>query len=78
MCSSFSKMYGVDFLSDGPPTPITENFQMEVQYAYMHKQREKDVNEYFLLDFVEFDQLNAYAADIDAEAKIAADHVSTR
>lgn len=56
VCNSFAQLYEVDFLAESKPTAIQENFQLEVQYAY-HDRDGNQRNEYFLLDFVEFDQL---------------------
>jgi hypothetical protein len=56
VCSSFSQMYAVDFLSDPDPSLLKENFQLEVQYAF-HDRHGRQRDEYFLIDVVEFDQL---------------------
>ncbi len=76
VCSSFSQLYAVDFLADSDPSAITDNFQLEVQYAFLDtggNQRD----DYFLLDFIEFDKLEAYGATIDAGA-VAAVHLASQ
>lgn len=70
VCNSFAQLYEVDFLAESEPTAIQENFQLEVQYAY-HDRGGNQRNEYFLLDFVEFDQLAELQADIDEDAAAA-------
>lgn len=75
VCNSFDNMYGVDFYSDSTPTKISENFQLEVRYAYFdHAQNQRE--EYFLLDFVEFDKLIELSDLVKEDAEVAAFLVS--
>lgn len=69
VCSSFSRIFGLDFFRTGEPTPVEENFQLEVQYAYYNRQGNPK-NDYFLVDFIEFDQLDSFdeAVKKDVEA----------
>lgn len=70
VCSSFEKVYSVDFDSESKPERITNNFQLEVRYAYVdRKDRHRD--EYFLLDFVDFNKLEEFVVAIDADANAA-------
>lgn len=71
VCSSFDQIYSVDFYTGSQPKPIEDNFQLEVRYAYIDRNN-KQRDDYFLLDFVEFNQLGQFAAAIDRNAKIAA------
>jgi len=71
VCNSLDKIYSVDFYTESEPEPIKENFQLEVRYAYIDRQG-KQRNEYFLLDFVEFSQLEKFAELIDEDARAAA------
>ena len=71
VCSSFEQMYEVDFFSESTPMRIEENFQLELRYAYIDRggaQRD----EYLLLDFVEFAQLNEFVTAIGKDADVAA------
>lgn len=70
VCSSFEQIYSVDFYTDSKPEPVTDNFQLEVRYAYIdrHENRRDD---YFLLDFVEFSQLGKFTEAIDEDASVA-------
>lgn len=71
VCSSFAQLYGTDFFKEAEPTPIGENFQMEIQYAYLDRGGDQR-NDYFLLDFVAFDQLPIYESAITEDANAAA------
>ena len=71
VCSSFDRLFSVDFDSESEPMPIAENFQLEVQYAYTDRQSiERD--EYFLLDLVSFEGLASFITAIDRDAQNAA------
>lgn len=69
VCHSFEKLYSADFQQDTPPQKLENNFQLEVLYAYIDA-RQKPQNEYFILDFIEFDQLDAFHAALEQEANI--------
>lgn len=71
VCSSFDQMYSVDFYAESQPESIKDNFQLEVRYAYIDRHN-KQRNDYFLLDFVEFSQLEKFAQAIDEDARVAA------
>ena len=70
-CSSFDRIYSVDFNADSAPEPIDENFQLEVRYAYVDRKGTQR-NDYFLLDFVAFDMLVVFEMALDAGASAAA------
>lgn len=70
VCSSFDQIYSVDFYTDSQPELIKDNFQLEVRYAYIDRNNNQR-NDYFLLDFVEFSQLEKFAEAIDEDAKMA-------
>ena len=71
VCNSFSQLFAVDFESEGSPAPVTDNFQLEARYAYLDKANAQR-DDYFLLDFVEFDKLKEFIDAIDDDAKAAA------
>ncbi|RLW63961.1 MAG: hypothetical protein B6D73_14330 [gamma proteobacterium symbiont of Stewartia floridana] len=71
ICSSFEKMFSVDFYTETVPTLIENNFQFEVDYAFIEKSGNQRTN-YFLLDFVEFDQLSKYFEGISKDAEALA------
>ena len=70
VCSSFERLFSVDFLNESSPVRIADNFQLEVQYAYVDaKGTPRD--DYFLLDFVERDRLEEFCKAVDASASAA-------
>ena len=71
VCNSFSHIYSANFDDDSEPKQLTENFQFEVQYAYVDRQQNQK-DEYFLVDFVEHDQLEQYLKLIEQDAENAA------
>lgn len=71
VCSSFQQVYGVDFYADSEPKTVPDNFQLEIQYAYLDRSGAQR-NEHLLLDFVEFDGLKAFVTAIEEDAKAAA------
>jgi hypothetical protein len=77
VCSSFAQLYSVDFIEESEPAVIKENFQLEVQYAF-HDRAGNQRDDYFLLDFVEFEQLEKFQEAIDEGANAGAYLASTR
>ena len=71
VCSSFDKLFSVDFDSESEPKPIQDNFQLEVRYAYIDR-HEKQRDDYFLLDFVTFEKLAEFDTAVDKSARAAA------
>ena len=59
VCSSFDEFYSVDMESPGIPEPITDNFQLEVNYAYKDS-KGLAKSDYFLIDVVAFPLLENY------------------
>jgi len=59
LCNSFDKFYRVDMETSDDPTPIQDNFQLEVNYAYKnHDGSHRD--EFFLIDVVDFNKLDPF------------------
>jgi len=71
VCSSFDRIFAVDFDADSQPRPVCDNFQLEVCYAYIDRQQ-RQRNDYFLLDFVAFDKLSEFQDAIDKGTKAGA------
>jgi len=69
ICNSFKNFYQVDIESTGKPKKINDNFQLEVNYAYMNVRKEPK-NEYFLIDVLDYEKidtfLEALQKDVDA------------
>ena len=66
LCHSFAQFFRVEIESPGDPEPIDDNFQLEVNYAYMNH-RNEHLNEYFLIDVVEFDRLEGFLGMIEKD-----------
>jgi len=70
VCSSFNQTYKVDFYTESDPELIKDNFQLEIRYAYFERSNRKR-DDYFLIDFVEFDQIDKFTDAISNDANIA-------
>jgi len=77
VCSSFDQMFSVDFYGDSQASSLDQNFQLEVRYAYIDK-KQKPQDEYFLLDFVEFQQLQDFCDAIEKDVGIAEWFIQTQ
>jgi hypothetical protein len=71
VCSSFDRLYGVEFYKDEEPQKITDNFQLEVRYAYAANGIGAR-DDYFLLDILEFAKLDEFARAIEEDASAVA------
>ena len=71
VCSDFSKLFRTDFLKSTEPTVITDNFQLEVQYAYTDSSNNAK-DDYFLIDFVAYDQLDSFCKKIIRNGAVSA------
>lgn len=70
VCSSFSQLYAADFAGMHETSLVRENFQLEVQYAYVDASaRSRD--ELFLLDIVEYGQLPEFVTAVAEDAHLA-------
>ena len=70
VCSSFAFLYAADFDGQHEPSEIRDNFQLEVQYAYVDPSGRTNDN-LFVLDFVEYEKLSQFIASIQRDAEIA-------
>jgi len=67
VCNSFENLYRVEIDTDPDPSNITENFLLEVNYAYMTSNG-SNINEYFLIDILNFDLFNSFLEKIEVDA----------
>ena len=74
LCNSFDKFYSVEFFTESDPNPVEENFQLELMYAFIDRHGNQR-NEYFLVDFVQFDQIEKFLSFIEEDLK-AASHLA--
>lgn len=71
VCSSFDKIYSVPFNDSGAePELITDNFQLEIRYAYFDLNKNVH-SKYFLIDIVEFNKLENFVRLLDIEEDAA-------
>jgi hypothetical protein len=64
VCNSFENLYRVEIDSEPDPVNISENFQLEVNYAYLGSNG-NNVNEYFLIDILDFNIFNSFLKSIE-------------
>jgi hypothetical protein len=69
VCNSFENLYRVEIDTDADPSNITENFQLEVNYAYMTPNG-SNINEYFLIDILNFDLFDNFLEKIEVDARL--------
>lgn len=70
VCSSFERIFRTDFFEAGAAQKVNDNFQLEVSYAYTDVQGTPR-DGYFLVDIVEFEQLEALAVAVLNDAQVA-------
>jgi hypothetical protein len=70
VCNSFDKIFRTDFFEPSAAKPVEENFQLEVSYAFADPQGTPR-DGYFLVDLVEFEQLQSFATAVLEDAQIA-------
>ena len=63
MCNSFEKFLRTDVDNDDAPVLIEDNFQLEVNYAYIDKNNNQK-DEFFLIDVIDFNKLDNFLAVI--------------
>ena len=66
LCNSFADFYRVEMDSPTIPQRIDENFQLEVNYAYLDLDG-NHTSEYFLLDIVDFDKFDGYLQVLESD-----------
>jgi hypothetical protein len=66
VCDSFSNFYRVEMDRPDQPRTIDDNFQLEVNYAYMNSEGSQRT-EYFLIDVVDFRKLDSFLGVIEQD-----------
>lgn len=70
VCNSFAQLYCADFAGQREAEVIKDNFQLEVQYAYIDSGGNSR-DELFLIDVVEYDKLAQFVASLAEDANLA-------
>ncbi len=64
--NDFKKIFRVN-IGENKPLNITDNyFQLEINYAYLAPNR-RNINEYFLIDVVDFSHLDYFLGEIETK-----------
>ena len=66
LCNRFTDFYRVEIEDPGEPIPIDANFQLEVNYAYLDKQK-NNRTEYFLIDIVDFEKIDHFLGVLETD-----------
>jgi hypothetical protein len=70
ICNSFENLFGVMMDTEDDPYSLESNFVMEVNYAHPTSTG-SGMDEYFLLDVVDFTQMDEFLAVVEKDAGIA-------
>ena len=70
VCNSFENIYSVDSNNESDPMLIKDNFMLEVSYAYIDENKSNQ-NKYFLIDVIDFNQLDKFSKTIFDDAKLS-------
>lgn len=64
LCNNFDSIYRVDKTAENGYVKITDDFQLEVNYAYLDTNK-KSRDEYFLIDVVELNKFDAFLKKLE-------------
>ncbi len=64
--NDFDDFYRIDMNDQATPQKISDNFQLEVNYAYIDTSGNSR-NKYFLIDVIDFNRLDSYLETIDSD-----------
>lgn len=76
VCNSFDNLYRVEIDTDIEPPKITENFQLEVNYAYMTSNG-NNRNKYFLIDILNFNSFDIFLEKIEVDTGLVSFFLSS-
>jgi len=64
VCNGFNRLYKVEVGTEDKPQSVSDNFQLEVNYAYINKDK-NSISEYFLIDVVDFGKLGDFLKEVE-------------
>jgi len=70
VCNDFNNLYRIDIDTSDEPANITDNFQLEVNYAYLDSSK-NPVTEYFLIDVISLDRIDLFMDALQKDARAA-------
>jgi len=71
VCSSFSNFFRTNVQDAAEPHVIADNFLLELDYAYLHARTGQRQRDFFLIDMVEFNQLETFVTQLETEVQAA-------
>jgi len=69
ICNDMSHLYMVDMDATVDPKAIDQPFLLEVDYAYQNSKSD-EIDEYFLIDVLDYKQIDSWLSGIDSDAKL--------
>jgi hypothetical protein len=66
LCNSFEKFHRVDMADSRESKTIQENFQLEVNYAYIDHNKNNQ-NEFFLIDVIDFNKIDDFLNQLESD-----------
>jgi len=66
VCNEFESVFAVDMESDSEPVKVTDEFLLEVNYAFSNAAG-LGISEFFLIDVVPFDRLSIFLGQIHGD-----------
>jgi len=76
VCNSFNDLYRVEIGTDTGPSKISEDFLLEVNYAYMTSDG-NNRNEYFLIDILNFGSFDIFLEKIEEDTAVVSRFLSS-
>ncbi len=64
LCNNFNEFYKVDLERSEGYSKINDNFQLEVNYAYLNEDKTSK-NEYFLIDVIDFEKFDLFLKELE-------------
>ena len=66
LCNNFNKFYKVNSKESKGYSKINNNFQLEVDYVYLDKDKNSK-DKYFLIDVIDFDKLDLFLEELETK-----------
>lgn len=68
LCNSFDNFFSVGIKENNNPKKINENFQLEVNYAYLDLKKNHR-NEYFLIDVIDYYKIDEFLSVLEKDVE---------
>lgn len=70
ICNNFDYFYQTNFKLEPPKKIVEETFQIELNYAYKDTKSEKDIDEFFLIDIINYEKLTDFTKMLSDECQM--------